>query len=148
MTDGPSLLARTVQALQDSGRLVRTDWETETFDVLPEQDGGEPTAGVVLSATNSVVFYAVWPDTVPPPRREAVAAYTVRANTGLATSAFEFGPATGILSVRAGIEFGDLAETIDGAVLQALLVATLDEVEHVAEEHRTEVAALLGADLP
>ena len=143
MTDGPSLLDRTVQALQDAGRLVRTDWNLETFDVLPEEDDAEPTAGVVLSATKSVVFYAVWPEPVPPQRREDVAAYAVQANTHLATAAFEFNPATGVLAVRAGIEFGPLAATLASGDLQALLVNALDEVERVAEEHRPRIARLL-----
>lgn len=143
MTEVPGLLARTVQTLQDAGRLVRTDWGTETFDVLAEEEGAEPTAGVVLSATNSVIFYAVWPDLVPDERRDAVRAYTTEANTELATSAFEFNPSNGILSVRAGIEFGTLAETIDSAALGGLLINALDEVERVAADHRATVAALL-----
>lgn len=143
MTDGPSLLDRTVQALQDAGRLVRTDWDVETFDVLPEEDGAEPTAGVVLSATKSVVFYAVWPDPVPPERHADVAAYVVQANTDLATSAFEFDTRTGILSVRAGIEFGPLGATLASDDLRGLLTNALDEVEHAAAEHRAAIAALL-----
>ena len=144
MTDGPSLLDRTVQALQDAGRLVRTDWDVETFDVLPEEDGAEPTAGVVLSATKSVVFYAVWPDPVPPERHADVVGYVVRANVDLATSAFEFDPRTGVLSVRAGIEFGSLAATLASEDLRGLLSNALDEVERAAEEHRPAVASLIG----
>lgn len=143
MTDGPSLLDRTVQALQDAGRLVQTDWDVETFDVLAEDEGGEPTAGVVLSASKSVVFYAVWPDAVPTERREDVISYAMQANTDLATSAFEIDPATGVLALRAGIEFGALASTIGGSDLQALLVNALDEVERAAAEHRPAIAALL-----
>lgn len=144
MTGRPSLLDRTVQALQDAGRLVRTDWDVETFDVLPQDEGGEPTAGVVLSATNSVVFYAVWPDPVPRERHDEVVGYLVRANVGLSTSAFEFDPDDGILSVRAGVEFGALAGSLAGADLQGLLVNALDEVERAAAEHWPPIGALLA----
>lgn len=144
MTAGPSLLDRAVQALQNAGRLVQTDWDVETFDVLPEEEGAEPTAGVVLSATRSVVFYSVWPDPVPLERHDDVVAYLVRANVGLSTSAFEFDPDGGILSVRAGIEFGALAGSLSSGDLQGLLINALDEVERAAAEHRPAIAALLA----
>ena len=144
----PSLLAVTVAALQGAGRLVKTDWDVETLDVLPEVDGAEPTLGVVMSSSRSVVFYAVWPDPVPEPLRPAVAEYTVRANTDLYTSAFEFDLDSGILSLRAGVEFGELAATLPRDAFTALLVSALDEVESAAARHRAGIAALLGGASP
>ncbi len=144
----PSLLSLTVAALQGRGRLVKTDWDIETFDVLPEEDGAEPTLGVVMSSSRSVVFYAVWPEPVPAPRRAAVAEFTVRANTDLYTSAFEFDFDTGILSLRSGVEFGDLAATLPRETFAALLVTALDEAESAAARHRVPVAALLSGTGP
>lgn len=148
MSDSPSLLALTVAALQGAGRLVKTDWDLETFDVLPEADGAEPTLGVVMSSSRSVVFYAVWPEPVPARRRPAVAEYTVRANTDLYTSSFEFDLDSGILSLRAGIEFGALAASLPRDGFAALLVTALGEVESAAERHRPGVGAVLGGTAP
>jgi hypothetical protein len=148
MTETPSLLAVTVAALQGRGRLVKTDWDIETFDVLPETGGAEPTLGVVMSSSRSVVFYAVWPDPIPDARRPAVAEYTVRANTDLYTSAFEFDLDSGILSIRAGVQFGALTASLPRESFAALLVAALEEVESAAEQHRPGVAAVLSGTAP
>lgn len=148
-TGGPTLLSRTVAALQGSGRLVRTNWDLETFDVLPVDDGTEPTLGVVMSSLQAVVFYAVWPDPVPAKRRAAMAEYTVRANTDLYTSAFEFDLDGGALSLRAGVQFAagpkqaaDV-EQMSRAEFTRLLLLALDEVETTAAEHAAGVAAVL-----
>lgn len=145
----PSLLARTVSALQGGGRLVRTNWDIATFDVLPVDDGSEPTLGVVMSSLQAVVFYAVWPDPVPAKRRTTMAEYTVRANTDLYTSAFEFDLDGGTLSLRAGVQFAagpkqaaDV-EQLPRAEFTRLLLLALDEVETSAAEHAAGIAAVL-----
>jgi hypothetical protein len=147
---GPPLLARTVAALQGSGRLVRTDWDLETFDVLPADDGAEPTLGVVMTSLQAVVFYHVWPDPVPAQQRAAMAEYTTRANADLYTSAFEFDLDGGTLSLRAGVQFaagpreaGDL-ELLTREAFTRLLTLALDEVETTAAAHAGGIAAVLG----
>lgn len=138
----PSLLAVAVASIQGLGRLVKTDWDLETFEVLAENDGAEPTLGVVLSASRAIVLYQVWADYVPEPARTAVTEYVTRANTDLYTSAFEFDLGNGSLSVRSGVHVGDV--DVARPTLAGLLRNALTEVESTAAEHAPGVAALLG----
>ncbi len=172
----PGLLAVTVAALQHAGRLVSTDWEMNTFDVLPvgrsSRPAGSPaeasegsaidavadpdaTLGVVLTGAGSVVFYAVWPETIPPAARPGVAEFALHLNTSLTTSAVEFDTGTGILSVRSGLRLGGVAlggpdadddrpGQLGRAAWGGLLVAALDEVEEVARTCRPLVDRILG----
>lgn len=111
----PGFTAVTVAALQGTGRLVQTDWEQETFDVLPRSDDGVRVSGVVLHSSNAVAFYAVWDDFVPTGARAAVAEWSVRANTDLSTCAIEFSMDTGILAVRSVVHVGPLSVGTPGA---------------------------------
>ncbi len=105
----PGFTAVTVAALQGVGRLVQTDWEQETFDVLPQTDGGVRVSGVILHSSHAVAFYAVWDDFVPFPVRQQVAEWSVRANTDLSTTAIEFSLDTGILAIRSVVHVGPLS---------------------------------------
>lgn len=136
----PGLLARTVAALQSHGRMVATNWDLETFEVLPLDDGGESTVGVVMSSSKSVVFYAVWPDTVGMEFRAETAELLLRANTKLYTSAFELDQDRGLLSVRAGVEIGEVV--LESGALGGLLINALDEVESVYADFRPTFAAV------
>lgn len=104
----PRLTAITVAALQGTGRLVRTDWEQETFDVLPVADGGPAASGVILHSSHAVALYVVWDEFVPADKRAEVADWSVRANTDLTTCAIEFSLDTGILAVRTVVRVGGL----------------------------------------
>lgn len=161
----PGLLAITVAALQDSGRMVATDWEAETFDVLspddaarPDGESGSSVLGVVLRHTRAVVFYAVWDDPVPADRRLKMSELVLRANTDLFTSAFEFDLESGILSVRSSVALADVpiaapgdpgppagTKVLNRSTLTTLLLAALEEVEEVAADHADEVARTLTA---
>ncbi|MBN9608743.1 MAG: hypothetical protein BGO26_11700 [Actinobacteria bacterium 69-20] len=153
---GPGLLATTVAALQGSGRLVATDWDAETFDVHPREEGGLPIAGVILHTSNSVAFYAVWDDTVPAPARAAVAEWSVRANTDLTTSAVEFSLDTGILAIRSVVHLGSVtvgtpgvdvpeeATAISRTAYAALLQESVMDVEAAYQRYRPQVADLLA----
>src|SRR5690625_1149125 len=128
MLDQSSELLRwTVRALTEAGRDVTVDTDLETVDVGPE----DLVVAIVLSATRSVVLHAVHPDYLPPEVLPAVMQVATRINTSLSTSAVELDLDTGNLSVRAGLEVGDVtlpAETFDG-----LVANLLDEVERVYE---------------
>lgn len=153
---GPGLLATTVAALQSVGRMVETDWEAETFDVHPRAEGGLPIAGVILHSSNSVAFYAVWDDPIPAPTRAAVAEFTVRANTDLTTSAFEFSLDTGILAIRTAVHLGPVTVGIPGEdvpeeataisrkAYAALLQEAVVDVEAGYERYRAPLAEVLG----
>ncbi|RIJ77904.1 hypothetical protein D1871_05210 [Nakamurella silvestris] len=142
--DGPPLLARVVAGLQNAGRVVETDWEDGTFEISPpepeEVDGEmevstvEPTVGVVLTHARRVVFYTVWPVTVPEDRIPAVGELVHRINTELYTSAWEFNLDSGMLSVRSGFEFDGLPD-ISREVEDALAYNALLEVEAVFVEY-------------
>lgn len=153
---GPGLLAVTVAALQSVGRMVETDWEAETFDVHPRAEGGLPIAGVILHTSNSVAFYAVWDDTIPSGSRAAVAEFTVRANTDLSTSAFEFSLDTGILAVRTAVHLGAVtvgtpgedvpedAVAISRRAFAALLHDAVTDVEAAYDRYQPQVAEVLA----
>lgn len=138
MLDQSSELLRwTVRALTEAGRDVTVDTDLETVDVGPE----DLVVAIVLSATRSVVLHAVHPDYLPPEVLPAVAQAATRANTSLSTSAVELDLDTGNLSVRAGLEVGDVtlpAETFDG-----LVANLLDEVERVYELFLPELEEIL-----
>lgn len=138
MLDQSSELLRwTVRALTEAGRDVAVDTELETVDVGPE----DLVVAIVLSASRSVVLHAVHPDYLPPDVLPAVAEVATRTNTSLSTSAVELDVDTGNLSVRAGLEIGDVAmppETFDG-----LVANLLDEVERVYELFLTEIREIL-----
>ncbi len=136
----PGLLARTVAALQSQDRMVATNWDLETFEVLPITGDGESTVGVVMSSSMSVVFYGVWPDTVDQEYRSQTAEMVLRANTKLYTCAFEFDPDRGLLSVRSGLEIGQVELGPD--VLGGLLGNALEEVESVYAEFEATIAAV------
>ena len=121
------LLRRTLTALLAEGRSLQVDWDLETFDVDAVSGPQDLVMGVVLSVSRSVVLYAVRPDYVPAPARPALAEAITRANTALSTSAFEVDLDTGNLSVRAGLEVGDVE--LPPQAFQGLLVNALDEVE-------------------
>lgn len=122
-----ALLRETVAALTAEGRTVSVDWGLETFDVDAVSGPADLVMGVVLSRSRSVVLYAVRPELVPEAARGALAEATTRANTALSTSAFELDLGTGNLSVRAGLEIGDVE--LPAAAFQGLVVGALDEVE-------------------
>lgn len=138
MLDQSSELLRwTVRALTEAGRDVAVDTELETVDVGPE----DLVVAIVLSASRSVVLHAVHPDYLPPDVLPAVAEVATRTNTSLSTSAVELDVDTGNLSVRAGLEIGDVAmppETFDG-----LVANLLDEVERVYELFLPELEEIL-----
>lgn len=155
----PSLFDLTVAALAGVGRMVVTDRDLGTFDVLPDGElvaGPDAILGLVLSTPPAVAFYAVRPEPVPEPARSAVAELTVRLNTVLTTSTVEFDPDTGILSVRAGIrlgavDLGPLAPDADGhparALFAGLLIEALDEVAATARRCRGPVDGVTSSDL-
>lgn len=150
---GPSLLARVVAALQGFGRLVATDWEIQTFEVMPSDaaldehapDGTsllEPTAGVILPFAQRVMFYTVWPEVVPGERIPDIAELAHRVNTLLYTSALEFNLDSGMLSVRSGFEFDGL-EGLPREVENNIVHNALLEAEAVYLEYRPAIQAVL-----
>lgn len=158
----PRFTAITVAALQGAGRLVQTDWEQETFDVLPQAQGGPRVSGVILHSSHAVAFYAVWDEFVPSGRRAAVAEWSVRANTDLTTTAVEFSLDTGILAVRTVVRAGSLvigapsdgpdaysevpgtAPVISRAAFTAMLTDAVADVEQTFARLAPEVAQLLA----
>jgi hypothetical protein len=151
----PGFTAVTVAALQGAGRLVQTDWEQETFDVLP-QAGGARVSGVILHSSHAVAFYAVWDDFVPSAARQAVAEWSVRANTDLSTSAIEFSLDTGILAIRSAVHVGPLsigtpgedipedASAISRAAYGALLTTAVDDAAAAFARFQQPVADIIG----
>ncbi|GAA1621717.1 type III secretion system chaperone family protein [Georgenia ruanii] len=121
------LLRRTLVALLAEGRNLQVDWDLETFDVDAVSGPQDLVMGVVLSVSRAVVFYAVRPDYVPSGIRPVLADAVTRANTVLTTSTFELDLSTGNLSVRAGLEVGDVE--LPAPAFRGLLVNALDEVE-------------------
>jgi hypothetical protein len=153
----PGFTAVTVAALQGAGRLVQTDWEQETFDVLPLSDGGPRVSGVILHSTHAVAFYAVWDDFVPSAARTAVAEWSVRANTDLSTCAIEFSLDTGILAVRSVVRVGPLsigtpgedipeeAPAISRAAYGALLTTAVDDAAAAFVRFQQPVADIVAS---
>lgn len=131
------LLRWTVRALTEAGRDVIVDTELETVDVGPE----ELVVAIVLSASRSVVLHAVHPDYLPLEVLPAVAQAATRTNTSLSTSAVELDLDTGNLSVRAGLEIGDVA--VPPATFDGLVANLLDEVERVYELLLSEMEEIL-----
>lgn len=145
----PSRLALdAVAALQAHGRVLTVNWGQETFDVAPERRGVQPTLGVVLNHSNSVVFYYVWEIDIAEQRIADFAEFTVRANEDLYTSAFELNVNGGSLMLRAGIEFGELAGELNPEHFTGLLVNALDECERAAYLHLDAVGALAAGSTP
>lgn len=152
----PGFTAVTIAALQGVGRMVATDWEAETFDVLPMVDGVPRVSGVILHSTKSVALYAVWDVFVPSPVREKVAAWSVRANTDLTTCTIEFSLDTGILAIRAVVNVGALsigtpgvdvpeeAVAISRRAYGTMLAASVDGVAAVFAKFDPEVQALIA----
>lgn len=131
------LLRWTVRALTEAGRDVTVDTELETVDVGPE----ELVVAIVLSASRSVVLHAVHPDYLPAEVLPAVAQVATRLNTSLSTSAVELDLDTGNLSVRAGLEIGDVV--MPPEIFDGLVANLLDEVERVYELFLPEVQEIL-----
>jgi hypothetical protein len=154
---GPTaLFVLTLAALQRTGRTVTRDRELETVDVSAV-NGDDTILGVVLPNANAVVFYSVWPETVVESARAAVGELVLRANTTLFTSALEFDPGTGTLSVRAGVALGDIqieegpassADQLSRAAFGAMLTVALAEVELVRADYADIVAAVVGGAEP
>jgi len=115
------LLTASVRALVARGRSVEVDWELETFVV------GDVVMGVVMSSSRSVVLHAVRPQLVSAAALVNLVEAVPRINTRLSTSAVEVDLGTGALSVRAGLEVGDVA--VPEEVFAGLLGNLLDEVE-------------------
>lgn len=134
----PRFTAVTVAALRGAGRQVEIDWEQETFEVQPPGAGGVHISGVMLPSEHAVAFYAVWTDLVPSDARDAIALWSVRANTDLATATVEFSMDSGILATRTVVRLGaltvgtpgdDIPEeslAISQAGYAALLTAAID----------------------
>ena len=150
----PSRLASdTVAALQAHGRVLTVNWGQETFDIEPPHDDiqrgdVQPTLGVVLNHSNSVVFYYVWEIDIDEQMAPRFAEFTARANEDLYTSALELNIDGGSLMLRAGIEFGDLAGALSPEHFTGLLVNALDECERAAYLHLDAVASLAGGASP
>ncbi|AZI58019.1 hypothetical protein EH165_07555 [Nakamurella antarctica] len=136
----PSLLERTVASLQNDGRLVKTDWDLETFDVLATRDGAENVLGVAKPSTGTVVFYYVWPKVIAHEYVSLMLEFVARANCDLYTSAFEFDPDSGIVSVRAGAEIGN--DSVNRDAESAFLINALDEVERAGALYDSVVRAV------
>jgi hypothetical protein len=144
VTDEVPLLARLVEALQGSGRLVEMKRELNTFHVLPERDEAEQVLGVVVDSPAAVTLYYVWPDPVDDEHRPAVQDFATRANTNMFQSAFEFNPDTGMLSLRNGVEFGEWLDQMRPDVVAGMLVTALDDLEFEAGSHTGAVASVVS----
>lgn len=159
----PRLTAITVAALQGAGRLVQTDWEQETFDVLPLADDRPAVSGVILHSSQAVAFYVVWDEFVPMDKRGEIAEWSVRSNTDLTTCTVEFSLDTGILAVRSVARVGslvvaapgddpttydgvpDTAPIISRAAFAAMLTDTLADVEATFSRLAAGVSGILTA---
>lgn len=159
----PRFTAITVAALQGAGRLVQTDWEQETFDVLPLADGRPAVSGVILHSSHAVAFYVVWDAFIPADKRAEVAEWSVRTNTDLTTCAVEFSLDTGILAVRSAVRVGGLvvgapgddpaaydevpgtAPVISRTAFATMLTDALNDVEATFARLAPEVSDILAA---
>ncbi|MEO7125112.1 MAG: hypothetical protein ABI382_05695 [Nakamurella sp.] len=153
----PGFTAVTVAALQGAGRMVATDWESETFDVLPRGDNDAAVSGVILHSSKSVAFYAVWDEFVPSDKRTAVGEWSVRANTDLSTCTIEFSLDSGILAIRSVVTVGALSIGTPGedipveslaisrAAFAVMLSAAVDDAVATFTRLQGPVAELIGA---
>jgi hypothetical protein len=140
------LFDRIAAALQQIPRDVIVKAELEKVIVPSPVPDGRSTLALIVGSTQAVLFYSVWPDPVPSDHIPGCADYVTRANTGLSTAMFEFDQDSGILSVRSGIHFADVAlvdELPETALVRLLWLALLD-VEQLAAQHLNGVAALLA----
>jgi hypothetical protein len=140
------LFGRLAAALRQVPREIEVDADLEKVVVRPEVAGGRSTLAVVLASSQTVMFYSVWPQPVPQEHRDGCRDYVTRANTGLSTAVFEFDQDTGILGVRSGIHFSDLAlvDELPGTAFLRLLWLALLDVEEMAARHRDGIAAVLA----
>lgn len=134
-----------VAALTADGRVLEVNRDLETFDVAPLVPGAEPVLGVVMTSVQSVVFYAVRPQTVPAEALDAVAAWATRENTRLVTAAVEVDLDRGLLSVRSGVRLPDVPVSL--TVLGSLLRGALGEVEALAPLTGPAAEAVVAAAL-
>ncbi len=140
------LLSRVVAALQNAGRVVRTDWETGTIEISPVGDGPEPI-GVLLPHAGCVVFYLVCPDPVPDGSLAAMEETAHRLNTELYLSAWELDPDTGLLATRSGVAL-DLLAAAPVALAEQLVVAALTEAERAGATGLPAIAVAVGGASP
>jgi len=129
------LLTASVRALLARGRSVEVDWELETFVV------GDLVMGVVMSSSRSVVLHAVRPQLVAAGALVNLVEAVPRINTRLSTSAVELDLGTGALSVRAGLEIGDVE--VPEEVFAGLLGNLLDEVERAWDVYGPVLEAVI-----
>jgi hypothetical protein len=145
------LFGRVARAMRQLPRDVELDADLEKATLTSPLPDGRHTLALVLSSSQSVAFYSVWPQPVPRRQVGKCTEYVTRANTGLSTAVLEFDPDSGILAARSGIRFGDLAlvdELSEPGFVRLLWLALL-EAEQLAAEHLDGVAALLaGASVP
>ncbi|MDT4894233.1 MAG: hypothetical protein QOE97_3268 [Pseudonocardiales bacterium] len=145
------LFGRVAAALQQIPRQIRVDAELEKVVVTSAVPDGRSTLALAIGSTQSVMFYSVWPDPVPQEQVGRCVDYVTRANTGLSTAVFELDQDSGILAVRSGIHFSDVAlidELPESAFVRLLWLALLD-VEQLAAQHLDGIAAVRsGASAP
>jgi hypothetical protein len=146
VSEPDGLFERIAAALQQLPRDVVVKTELEKVIVPSPVADGRSTLVLVIGSTQSVLFYSVWPDPVPSEHVGNCIDYVTRANTGLSTAIFEFDQDSGILAVRSGIHFADVAlvdELPETALVRLLWLALLD-VEQLAAHHLNGIAALLA----
>lgn len=137
----PNILTTVVTALYELGCEPDVNWDLEVFDVARRDGNGPPLAGVVMSFTREVVFYAVHPTFIPVAARASVNEFVTRQNTRLATAAFELDLGSGTLSLRSGFLFPEI--DLGLPAVQAILARLMDYVEAISVKTAPELERVL-----
>lgn len=133
-----SLHHRAMAGLRKCGADVKDDDELETLTVvLPERD----ITGVVMTSSDTVTFWSVWPEVLPAERLDVAAELVTRANTELYSSALELSMDSGTVSVRCAVRCAELADASD-ELLGRLLLDAAQEAGRVAAAHHSALAAV------
>ncbi|MDP9094457.1 MAG: YbjN domain-containing protein [Actinomycetota bacterium] len=134
------LFSRLAAALEQVPRDIEVRADLEQVIVKSGVPGGRSTLALVLSSSQTIMFYSVWPDPVPEPDRQACCDFVARANTGLSPATLEFDADTGILAARSGIHFSDvdlIDELPPTAFVRLLWLCILDVEELAAKSGRS-----------